>query len=141
MVAQYGTCLAHHSLQFCPVSVYRLTCSWLFALMPFACYAYILHSCPRAHLAQWKLNKQTMCTLIPFLLSLPSHNISLSLTPIFAPQSWTVQPWGLVYTDRISYSTMAELPDGKIAVLFERGTPTEEYRYLAVAIATPPWAA
>ena len=36
---------------------------------------------------------------------------------------------------------MAELPGGKIAVLFERGTPAEEYRYLAVAIVTPPWAA
>ena len=47
---------------------------------------------------------------------------------------------GLIYTDRIAYSTMAELPTGKIAVLFERGTPSEEYRYLSVAIVTPPWA-
>lgn len=30
--------------------------------------------------------------------------------------SWTVNPWGLIYTDRISYSYMAELPSGKIAV-------------------------
>ena len=54
--------------------------------------------------------------------------------------SWTVQPWGLIYRDRVAYSDMAELPNGKIAVVFERGTDTEEYRYLSVAIASPPWA-
>ena len=54
--------------------------------------------------------------------------------------SWTVQPWGLVYADRVAYTAMAELPGGKVAVVFERGTASGEYRYLSVAIATPPWA-
>ena len=35
---------------------------------------------------------------------------------------------------------MAELPNGKIAVVFERGNgDAEEYRYLAVAIVAPSW--
>lgn len=55
--------------------------------------------------------------------------------------SWAVQPWGLVYTDRVAYSDMAELPSGKVAVVFERGTPAGEYRFLSVAIVRPPWAA
>ena len=55
--------------------------------------------------------------------------------------SWSIEPWGLVYPGRVAYSAMAELPDGKVAVVFERGNATEEYRYLSVAIATPGWAA
>jgi hypothetical protein len=51
-----------------------------------------------------------------------------------------VNDWGLIYRDRVAYTAMAELPSGKVAVVFERGTPGEEYRYLSVAIATPPWA-
>lgn len=54
--------------------------------------------------------------------------------------SWSILPWGLIYRDRVSYSAMAELPNGRIAVVFERGTEAEEYRYLSVAIASPPWA-
>jgi len=54
--------------------------------------------------------------------------------------SWSIGPWGLIYGGRIAYSSMAELPGGKVAVVFERGTPLHEYRYLSVAIATPPWA-
>ena len=34
---------------------------------------------------------------------------------------------------------MAELPNGNIAVVFERGNATEEYRFLSVAILTPSW--
>ena len=48
--------------------------------------------------------------------------------------------WGLIYRGRVSYSDMSELPNGQIAVVFERGTAAEEYRYLSVAIASPPWA-
>ena len=49
--------------------------------------------------------------------------------------SWAVRPWGLVYADRVAYTAMAELPDGNIAVVFERGTAASEYRYLSVAVA------
>lgn len=54
--------------------------------------------------------------------------------------SWSIDGWGLVYPWRVAYSDMAELPDGRIAVVFERGNPHEEYRHLSVAIAAPPWA-
>jgi hypothetical protein len=54
--------------------------------------------------------------------------------------SWSVNSWGLIYRGRVSYSDMSELPNGQIAVVFERGTAAEEYRYLSVAIASPPWA-
>ena len=53
--------------------------------------------------------------------------------------SWSIRPWGLVYPGRVAYSDMAEVPSGRVAVVFERGNPEEEYRYLAVAIATPDW--
>ena len=55
--------------------------------------------------------------------------------------SWKIEPWGLVYAGRVAYSDLTELPDGKIAVVFERGSPVEEYRHLSVAIVSPPWAA
>lgn len=54
--------------------------------------------------------------------------------------SWSVEDWGLVYPWRVAYSDMVELPDGRVAVVFERGNPDEEYRHLSVAIVTPPWA-
>ena len=53
--------------------------------------------------------------------------------------SWAIQPWGLVYPGRVAYSMMAELPDGRIAVVFERGNPAEEYRYLSLAVVDPGW--
>lgn len=53
--------------------------------------------------------------------------------------SWTIRPWGLIYPGRAAYSMMAELPDGRIAVVFERGDPNEEYRYLSVAVVDPQW--
>ena len=55
--------------------------------------------------------------------------------------SWSIEPWGLVYPERVAYSFMAELPSGKVAVVFERGTPQHEYRYVSVAVVTPSWAA
>lgn len=58
--------------------------------------------------------------------------------------SWSIEPWGLVYSNRLAYSAMAELPSGKVAVVFERGPPDGqapggEYRYLSVAVVTPSW--
>ena len=53
--------------------------------------------------------------------------------------TWSIEPWGLVYSERVAYSDMAELPDGRVAVVFERGNPAEEYRYLSVSIAVPSW--
>ena len=53
---------------------------------------------------------------------------------------WSIEPWGLVYPGRVAYSDMVELPDGRVAVVFERGSPTEEYRHLSLAIVAPPWA-
>lgn len=55
--------------------------------------------------------------------------------------TWSMASWGLIYPGRVAYSDMAELPDGRIAVVFERGTAAGEYQYLSVAIVTPPWAA
>ena len=55
--------------------------------------------------------------------------------------SWTIEPWGLIYKDRAAYSALVELPNGSIAVVFERSNSSlEEYRYVSVAIATPSWA-
>lgn len=53
--------------------------------------------------------------------------------------SWSIPPWGLVYPGRVAYSDMVEMPSGRIAAVFERGTPNEEYRYLTVALVDPPW--
>ena len=54
--------------------------------------------------------------------------------------TWSTGAWGLVYPGRVAYSDMAELlPSGKVAVVFERGNPSEEYRWLSVSIISPPW--
>ena len=54
---------------------------------------------------------------------------------------WTIEPWGLVYEDRAAYSDMVELPNGNIAVVFERSNSSlEEYRYVSLAIVKPSWA-
>ena len=54
--------------------------------------------------------------------------------------SWTIAPWGLIYKDRAAYSDLVELPNGKIAVVFERSNSSlEEYRYVSVAIVDPTW--
>jgi hypothetical protein len=59
----------------------------------------------------------------------------------FRPGQWAIEPWGLIYKDRASYSDMVELPDGKIAVVFERSNSSlEEYRYVSIAIVKPSWA-
>jgi hypothetical protein len=55
-------------------------------------------------------------------------------------QKWQIEAWGLIYKGRAAYSDLAELPDGKIAVVFERSNSSlEEYRYVSVAIVTPSW--
>lgn len=54
--------------------------------------------------------------------------------------SWAIEPWGLVYPARAAYSDMAELPDGRVAVVFERGNPQDEYRHVSLSIVTPRWA-
>lgn len=55
--------------------------------------------------------------------------------------SWAIEPWGLIYEDRAAYSDLVELPDGRVAVVFERSNSSEEeYRYVSVAIVTPHWA-
>jgi hypothetical protein len=54
--------------------------------------------------------------------------------------SWTVDPWGLIYKGRAAYSDLVELPNGKIAVVFERSNSSlEEYRYVSIAVVTPSW--
>ena len=54
--------------------------------------------------------------------------------------SWVIEPWGLIYKDRAAYSDLAELPNGNIAVVFERSNSSlEEYRYVSVAIVRPSW--
>jgi hypothetical protein len=52
----------------------------------------------------------------------------------------TIEPWGLIYRGRAAYSDLVELPNGKIAVVFERSNSSvEEYRYVSVAVVTPSW--
>lgn len=53
--------------------------------------------------------------------------------------SWSTEPWGLVYEDLAAYSDIAELPNGKIGVAFERGGKKDEYRFVSFATLTPPW--
>ena len=54
--------------------------------------------------------------------------------------SWAIEPWGLIYKGRAAYSDLVELPNGQIAVVFERSNSSlEEYRYVSVAVVTPSW--